>query len=206
MSSSKLHSNLSFYVTLLVFIFEWSVGICASHSSPFPQCCAYPVESFILRDFWGPCGAQTLHQKWRRFVDWVEMNGGWVHPDIVLDHLTNYHPIARGDGSSRSLPSYEKGIFVNIDGETSNKTDGPLSLWRDLKQVEPAMIQIDGLDTTVARTRGDGWRHGHRVRTKMASNLKTGGSTKRAYLDIGGVRQSSRAWPRGQSTKKRVRS
>ena len=112
-------SNTALAVLLAItFNVQWTW--CSALRS-FPQCCAYPVESFLFREFSGPCCCQTLQQKWRRFVDWVEMEGGFVHPDIELNYLSEFD---RDSVSSSKLPSHEKGVFVNIHSP-KNKTAIP---------------------------------------------------------------------------------
>lgn len=57
------------------------------------QCCSNPVESFILREFSGPCGCQTLEQKWDRYQDWISINGGNIHPYIRFRHVSEMKPL-----------------------------------------------------------------------------------------------------------------
>ena len=98
-----------------LYIWLWSLSTICSAISSFPQCCSHPVESFILPAFSGPCACQTLQQKWRRFVDWVEMEGGYVHPSIELNYLSEFQ-----NNNTSKLPSYEKGVFANI--QSGNRT------------------------------------------------------------------------------------
>eukprot|EP01083_Nonionella_stella_P160892 526313_1 len=83
---------------------------CTTLSSPLDTCCSYPVEAFILCEFAGPCACQTLQQKWRRFVDWVEMEGGYVHPWIEY----NYAYAFADYDEYLNLYYHEKAIFSNI--------------------------------------------------------------------------------------------
>lgn len=71
-------------------------------STKIHQCCAYPVESFILREFSGPCACQILEQKWKRFVDWVEISGGYVNPWIEFAYVSRYKDLSSSTSQSKS--------------------------------------------------------------------------------------------------------
>eukprot|EP01083_Nonionella_stella_P164914 547319_1 len=87
-------------------------------STAIETCCAQPVDAFIMREFSGDCACQTLQQKWRRYVDWVEMEGGYVHPFIEMNYVGRYqdmHPKNSPNTKHHfTMHSHERGMFVNI--------------------------------------------------------------------------------------------
>ena len=103
-------SFLLSWLSIFVLIVSFNANSSLQHN-PIQQCCPDPVNAFLLRKFWGPCACQTLQQKWRRYVDWIEIEGGYVHPALELNYVHIYEP---------NMPSFDKGFFVYFD-EHSNK-------------------------------------------------------------------------------------
>lgn len=114
-------------IALIVFLLEFIINCDGVYyvSPEIHQCCSYPVEAFILREFSGPCGCQTLEQKWKRYVDWVEMAGGYIHPWIELNYVHRYQDKETTQNTATSqkfkMHSHERGMFANIQRKYRRK-------------------------------------------------------------------------------------
>ena len=69
-------------VLLLILLLVFSPILVKS----WKQCCNDPLNSFLFLEFAGPCACVTFQQKWERYRDWIEINGGYVHPNIEFKH------------------------------------------------------------------------------------------------------------------------
>eukprot|EP01084_Bolivina_argentea_P306222 529117_1 len=86
-----------------------TIFLCISTKNALQQCCSDPIASFSRREFAGPCACQTISQKWNRYSDWIQLEGGYVHPALRLDYVHNYQ------GMGSAYYSFERGLFANLD-------------------------------------------------------------------------------------------
>eukprot|EP01084_Bolivina_argentea_P071793 130447_1 len=138
------------HYSLIILIINYilSPTILTVHGYYFPvstklqQCCDQPVNAFIMREFSGPCACMTLEQKWKRYVDWVESEGGYINPWIEFNYVNRYQDInspkqqnklITSKSKSKSainsknenfkIHSHERGVFANIKQKYRRKID-----------------------------------------------------------------------------------
>ena len=80
------------------------------HGKYYPQCCVDPVNAFIMREFNGPCGCQSLSQKFDRYRDWIELNGGWINPGIRFGFVSQFYNKQKNKEINHEI-CYKESVF-----------------------------------------------------------------------------------------------
>eukprot|EP01084_Bolivina_argentea_P130917 231109_1 len=96
----------------LLLLAAYLTASSVSYSSK--QCCIDPVEAFIMKEWFGSCSCQTLEQKWQRYSDWIEFNGGYINKYIIFDSVDSNILSNRGVFSNKSAVIPQQDILMQI--------------------------------------------------------------------------------------------
>ncbi|ETO21935.1 hypothetical protein RFI_15268 [Reticulomyxa filosa] len=85
------------FVELLLLSLGYLIW-CLDCTLGLKQCCADPVDAIMRRQFESPCATHMYSDRFERLRDWIELNGGYIHPSLAFKQIS-------GEKGNRNLMS-----------------------------------------------------------------------------------------------------